>query len=99
MPEATPTNSDTAIGCLILLVLAAAIGGLAWWVAPDKYAYALEYSVDSENVFVEKKPKTCDWEHAPMGDKGCHFNKVVTTQKDQTGKVTSVYVSWEKVED
>jgi hypothetical protein len=66
---------------------------------PDKYAYSLQYEVDLDSVFVEKKPKNCDWEHAPIGDKGCHYRKVVTPQKNEKDKVTSVYVTWERVEE
>jgi hypothetical protein len=98
MASPTTDKIDT-IGCLILLILAAVVGGFVWWVAPDKYAYAFEYDVSSDYVFVEKRPKDCDWEHAPIGDKGCHYKKVVTPQKNEKGKVTSVYVSWERIEE
>jgi hypothetical protein len=92
-------NSGSAGGCLVLLVPAAAVGGFAWWVAPDKYTYAIEYDVNSDNVFVEKKPKDCDWDHAPVGGKGCHYKKTVAPQKNEKEKVISVYVSWERIED
>jgi hypothetical protein len=92
-------SNGSAIGCLVLLILAGAIGGFVWWVMPDKYAYSFQYDVDLDNVFVDKKPKNCDWEHAPIGDKGCHYKKVVTPQKNEKDKVKSVYVTWEKVEE
>jgi hypothetical protein len=86
---------ETVAGTVVLGLIAAFV----WWLAPDKYAYAWKYSIDSGKVFVEKKPKNCDWGHAPLGDKSCHYDKVVTPQKGDNGTVTSVYVSWEKVED
>ena len=81
------------------MVVLGLIAALVWWVAPDKYAYAFSYGLESDHVFVEKKPKNCDWEHAPIGDKACHYNKVVTPQKDAQEKVINVYVTWERVED
>jgi len=81
------------------LIFLGLIAAFVWWLAPDKYAYAFEYQTNSDNVIVENKPKNCDWGHAPIGDKGCHYKKVVTPQKNEKDKVTSVYVTWERVED
>jgi hypothetical protein len=100
--QANSKTSETASGCLILIILAAVLIGLIWLFAPDtfyKYAYVFEYNVSAENVIMDSKPKNCDWEHAPLGDKGCHYKKAVTPQKDDKNRVTSVYVSWERVED
>ena len=60
--------------------------------------YAAVYSTDADHVHVDAKPHDCDFSKAPLGDKECHFEKQVVTQRDsKTGKV-SVYVYWNKVE-
>lgn len=95
------------IGRLIVGLLPyAAIGvvGLFLWylVSPTTWLttwYASEYNVDSSHVFVEAKPHDCDFQRAPLGNKECHFERSVTTDKDNNGKVTNVYMNWEKVDE
>lgn len=82
------------IGFISLVVLAVVI----WWLSPDKPHYAIFYSVDMDRVFVQPRPSDCDFMHAPLGDKGCHYEKVVTTEKGYN-RTTAVYVSWSKVKD
>jgi hypothetical protein len=83
------------------------IGGLLWILLPssvtDKLLYSLEYDCDMKNVVNEKMPGDCDFLHAPVGDKSCHYKKVVTPTKAYTYEgvqyPSSVNVSWEKVAD
>ncbi|SPF46053.1 hypothetical protein SBA1_630002 [Candidatus Sulfotelmatobacter kueseliae] len=84
-------------GCLVVL---AVIGAVVWfWLLPNKYRYSIEYDVATEKVYVQEKPHDCEWEKAPLGNKYCHFEKHVEPVKDDSGKVTAVYVGWEKVEE
>ena len=83
------------LGFVFLIALAVVV----WWFLPDKPHYAVLYSVDMNRVFVEPRPSDCDFSRAPIGDKGCHYEKVVTTEKGDTGKTTGVYVSWNKVKE
>lgn len=41
--------------------------------------YSLYYAVDPEHVTVGHKPHNCDYDWAPVGNKGCRYNKEVTT--------------------
>jgi hypothetical protein len=72
-----------------------------WMLLPDSVTqpvrYATEYSVDQSHVFIEKKPTDCDWGHAPIGSKDCHYDKAVAPSKNENGRVTDVYVGWNKV--
>jgi hypothetical protein len=56
-----------------------------------------------KNVTVEPRPSDCDFIHAPLGDKGCHYKKMPIFQKAYIyGGVQyppSVEVTWEKVSD
>jgi hypothetical protein len=83
-------------GLLGVLVLGA-IGWFIWCIAPDKYAYAFSNQVSPSNVYVEDRPTNCDFLHAPLGDKDCHYHKVVIPQTNRNGDVTNVYVTWERV--
>jgi hypothetical protein len=39
--------------------------------------YGLQYSVPTEAVEWKPKPSDCDFLHAPIGGKGCHYEKTV----------------------
>lgn len=49
------------------------------YLLPDdwKSKYASRYGVSVEEVSLQEKPTSCDWWHAPIGDKGCHYDVVV----------------------
>jgi rubredoxin len=73
-------SSDTAsgFGCLVAL---GAVALLIWSFLPDSWTdpwkYSVIYSANSDNVHVTDKPKDCDFIHAPLGDKACHYKKVI----------------------
>ena len=83
------------------------VGGLAWigqdgaiWLWPEsKFGYANKYEVREEEVYVQAKPHDCEWGKAPIGNKYCHFEKTISTEKNSQGKVTAVYVNWERKDD
>jgi hypothetical protein len=97
---ATNSNSKStnASGTLFFLLLV--LGSLAFVFSrafPEAW-YAFTNGTDIDLVHVQSEPHDCDFSKAPLGDKECHFEKHVETQKDpKTGKV-SVYVYWNKVE-
>ncbi len=41
----------------------------------DKLWYSVKYDTDFKNITVGKRPTDCDWLHAPLGDKDCHYQK------------------------
>jgi hypothetical protein len=96
-------NMAKGYGILILLAMLYAVGhavlaSTAHYVFPTSaWAYSMEY--DTDNVYLADRPHTCEWGKAPLGNKYCHFDRVVETVKDDKGKVTSVYISWVKVEE
>jgi hypothetical protein len=127
------SSGDNGGGLVWLLAVAAAVwfGGRLWsdiWYS--KLAYELYYEVDSGQLAIEKKPHDCDFLKAPIGEKECHYKRLVSTVEigrsattnvpvmswdggktwsayapdpgtpvPQTATVTSVSVTWEKVEN
>jgi hypothetical protein len=54
---------------------------IAWWVHDSNWHwfYALEYDVESTQVMIERKPHDCEWSAAPIGEKHCHYERVIST--------------------
>jgi hypothetical protein len=77
----------------------------------SEWAYVGRYSTSAKYVMIEKEPHTCEWSKAPLGNKYCHFDKVVTVDGDASIKMAwpvgvliehnspRVYVTWEKIEE
>jgi hypothetical protein len=55
------------------------LGLVVWFLfVPQRYKYAMKYGVPIENVVMPpSKPTDCDWTHAPLGNKDCHYEKQV----------------------
>jgi hypothetical protein len=69
---------------------------------PEKDRLELQYHVSQDNIVIEPKPHGCDFDDAPLGNKHCHFEKHVDVERACPGpdcRVTSVYVSWRKVDE
>jgi hypothetical protein len=70
------------------------------WLAPEnRYGYGLKYTDSPDQVFIQPKPHDCEWGKAPLGNKYCHFERQISFDKDEHGKVKAVYVNWEKVQE
>jgi hypothetical protein len=39
--------------------------------------YAAEYGVSTDRVYIDPEPTDCDFWRAPLGVKGCHYEKLV----------------------
>ena len=56
----------------------------AWGVLSDawhsKARYSMQYNVDSDHVFVNDEPTDCNFMRAPLGTKGCHYDRIVQTR-------------------
>ncbi len=105
MPKDKPTLFATLtelVYCLAILAAAAALcGGLFWSLDPalaEQYWYSFTKDVPRTRVFVSPRPMDCDFSHAPIGRKQCHYKKLVDMDKDESGQ-TRVTVSWRKVSD
>jgi hypothetical protein len=89
---------------------------VAWRLLPDDWRvkYTAEYMLNDNQVVIERKPHNCDWDSAPLGNKHCHYEKVVTVY-NQDGKIiegpaptlpapsdqkpAKVYVQWQRIDD
>jgi len=45
------------------------------------------------------RPRGCDSEDAPVGNKHRHFDRKEGVERDSQGNITAVYVTWEKVQE
>jgi hypothetical protein len=75
-----------------------------------QWLYALQYDVESAHVTIDNKPHDCEWGAAPIGEKNCHYERVIHyddgkayPRPDGYGAVPAVapfvHVSWSKVND
>jgi len=46
-----------------------------YWLDPS--VYSIKYAVSADKIYVDPKPTDCDFWHAPVGKKGCHYQRVV----------------------
>jgi hypothetical protein len=85
---ATNKNEGSLGGFIVLIILALII----WFILPaswtDPILYSMEYSINSGQVHWNAKPTDCDFIHAPLGDKACHYKKTVTAY-DAAGYVVA----------
>lgn len=76
---------------------------LVWSIAPNSIRYpiyySLRYSIPKKHVLVDKYPADCDWWHAPIGEKGCHYEKYISIEPDEGRPVPYVRVVWVKITD
>ena len=59
------------------------IAACSYWIGPN--VYAIKYSVSADRVFVDPKPTDCDFWHAPLGTKECHYERIVTASYAKGG--------------
>jgi hypothetical protein len=45
----------------------------------SKLRYSLWYNANYDQVTIQNKPADCNFFHAPMGGKGCHYDRQVST--------------------
>jgi hypothetical protein len=82
------------VGWIFVAVLVATV-----WLGPgdtwmDTLWYSVKYKVNIDQVHMGTKPKDCDWGHAPLGDKGCHFTATVIAYN--TAGYTVPAIAWQK---
>ena len=91
--------------CSIFVVIFACI----FWVGPS--VYSIKYAVSADKIYLDPKPKDCDFWRVPLGTKGCHYQRVVIAQHakgvrethpgagDPNEQFDSVLISWIKKSD
>jgi len=116
-PEPFLQNLGATISFILKVIFGIAVlAFVVWWLLPDDWRikYAAEYMVDSDQVVIEHKPYNCEWGSAPLGNKHCHYESIVTVY-NQDGKIiesagkadptpfdqkpTKVHVEWQRLDD
>jgi hypothetical protein len=69
--------SFIALAALALFVLFVAGTAYIFWVGPTVVWYAAKYRVFTDKVQIDPKPTDCDFWHAPVGFKSCHYEGLV----------------------
>ena len=88
------------------------IGIWVWWAGGIyKAGLSFKYWIPPDKIFVDAEPHDCDYNRAPLGDKGCHYAPVVVAENGfgrfggNTGRpmitsgIEKLFVSWVKVTD
>jgi hypothetical protein len=70
-------NDDDKGYLIIFFVIAALIAANYWAGGIQKAWYSVRYMVLPDHVRMDAEPKDCDFMHAPLGDKGCHYEAAV----------------------
>lgn len=97
-------NAFVAV-CVILVltaVLFVIFGSYLTTMFPQSpWAYAIQYNTDADHVYIDRKPHDCEFDKAPIGNKYCHFDKIVTTKNgdESVNYKTLVVVTWNKVSE
>jgi hypothetical protein len=70
--------------------------------------YSIKYAVSADKIYIDPKPTDCDFWHAPVGKKGCHYQRLVIArdakevrairpgESDPNQRFDSVLISWVK---
>jgi hypothetical protein len=86
-----------------------AIFACIYWVEPS--AYSIKYAVSADKIYLDPKPKDCDFWRPPVGTKRCHYKTVVIGryakaireirhgESDPNERFDSVLISWVKKSD
>jgi hypothetical protein len=86
-----------------------AITACFYWFGPS--VYSIKYAVSADKIYLDPKPPDCDFWHAPVGNKGCHYQSVVIARDakdvreirpgegDPNRRYDSVLISWVKKSD
>ena len=72
---------------------------MGYFLTPEKQHLAEKYQVSQDAVFIAPKPRGCDSKDAPVGNKHCHYDRKEEAIRDDRGKVTAVYVTWDKMQE
>ena len=77
----------------LVLYLLWSVPGEIWHA---KWRYALTNDLDSSKVIIEKHPHDCDFFAAPLGEKYCHYERIVTTLQWATSTTGNPIVSYDE---
>ncbi|HEV2715495.1 MAG TPA: hypothetical protein VGU64_09550, partial [Terriglobales bacterium] len=114
--EPSPQNSESGRGGNVGTIrgwiwgsVFITIAACFYWVGPS--VYSIKYAVSADKIYVDPKPRDCDFWYAPLGKKGCHYQRVVIARDakevreirpgegDPNQRFDSVLISWVKKSD
>ncbi|HEV7218669.1 MAG: hypothetical protein ACHP8A_04110 [Terriglobales bacterium] len=64
---------------LLVMFIVASWPGSSLDRASDRLWYSMKYDCAYTNAKVARRPWDCDWLSAPIGNKGCHYKKAVSS--------------------
>jgi hypothetical protein len=96
MGDARSLFSLAVWGAAIMFLIGAGSLGILYEYSPQQW-YAMQNNIPVDRVSVQPKPHDCEFIKAPLGDKNCHFDRVVTRLQDKDGPY--LIVSWSRVND
>ena len=67
-------------------------GSLLWYFWDSKLIVSIRYDTDFDKVYSDPKPHDCEWGTAPLGQKHCDYQSVITKNSD--GRV---FLRWSKI--
>lgn len=77
------------IGYYLLFILPPSIWHAQW-------RYAIQYGVASSDVHAETKPHDCAFLASPLGEKYCHYERIVSTLRWSTSTTGNPIVSYDE---
>lgn len=75
-----------------VIILAVIFGSDIW---NSKWRYAIFNGLSRDEIEVQGKPSDCDFSRAPLGYKGCHYQKQVTRVRWATSTQGDPIVSYD----
>src|SRR5262249_40881632 len=82
--EHTIRENRSSFACVWVLVVGwLVVAGFSdFW--HSKLRYSLWYNISSDQITIEKRPTDCDFFRAPLGDKGCRYERQVRAVRVKT---------------
>jgi hypothetical protein len=70
---------------VFIACVSAVINNLAtigsWFGIQSKWFYSQQYEIPEANITITGKPPDCDWGFAPLGNKGCHYEIEIYSER------------------
>jgi hypothetical protein len=66
--------SDSSGGVIVIVLAAVAFSSVSlesWWYS--SWSCSVRYGIPQERVNAQSRPTDCEWSHAPLGVKSCHY--------------------------
>jgi hypothetical protein len=61
----------------------------------SKASYSVQYDVTYDEVTIDKEPYDCNFLHAPIGGKGCHYERLIATTEVRSNRWEGQDISYD----